>query len=356
MHLRGRIYFAVIILVFMLTAGTTAFILLEGWNLIDSLYMTVIIITTIGFKEVRELSVNGRIFTMVFSLMSYLFLAGVISIMSSVLIDAYFDSHRRRRKMLKKIGQLKKHTIVCGEGNIVRYVCDELISMKQPFAIIGSEEECSRIEEAYGENRAAARLLHVVSGDPSEEENLVRAGIAAAQGVICCMGEDSQNLFIAISARNLNPEARITSYVMNESNVRKFRMAGIQDAVSGDFIIGRRLASSLEDRNIPLFLDQVVRKSTGQGEAAKKSAEADIRFSDVTVPENSFLNGLSLGSSDIARRIGLLVIAVRRTSSDVFLFNPGPDFTISSGDVLIAMGNRQQIENLEDYIGRTSAP
>jgi voltage-gated potassium channel len=355
MHGTRRIYFVLAVLIVLGIIGTGAYMVLEGWSLIDALYMTIIVITTIGFQEVYPLGTSGKIFTMVFSLISYLFLAGVISVMSSILLEFYFNEHRRFRRMVRKVRRLKNHVIICGEGNVAKYVVEELRKMRETFVLIAGSETRKEVEQAYQEDKAFQRLGHILEGEPTSEEMLSNASIETAKGIVCCLDEDSRNLFAALGARKLNPTIKITSFVDDESNLKKFDLVGVHDVVSGDYILGRRLATSLQDRNISLFLEQAAKTSSSTKSPrgwlnAPPPSDDEVRIGEAKLDPDSPLCGGTLAGADISRNVGLLIIAIRSGGSDRFEFNPQPTRILAGNDVLITMGTDRQIEALQNYV------
>jgi voltage-gated potassium channel len=323
----------------------------EGWVFLDALYMTTIVITTIGFQEVVPLDASGKVFTTIFAMICYLFLAGIISIMSSILFDIYFNKERRYRRMLQKIKNLKDHVVVCASGNLMKYIVEELIKMHVPFVLLGADEDIASVKEQFEEDKLFNKLFHALEGDPTNEEFLMKAGITYAKGLICALSEDSQNLFIAMSANSLNPRIRITSYVIKEVNTMKFDLVGVHDIVSGDYIIGRRLATSLEDKNISLFLDQAAKYSGGnlarQEKYGAKGKDPEMLLGDAILKLGSELIGKTLKEAALAERLGVLIIAARRRGNNKFHFNPNPDFLLKDGDVLISMGSLKQNDELK---------
>lgn len=339
--MRRGLFFGFLALLFFMVLGVFGYSILEHWNLIDSLYMTVMVLTTIGFSEVHKLSLGGKIFTMIFSLIGFGIFAGLISIFSSSIMENYLRSDRRREKMLKKIENIKDHFIVCGAGKIGRHVIRSLVEMKKAFVMIDTEEKY--IESILKENTAKNFIQSdylFLQGDATREEILRQAGIERAAGLITCLPEDSQNLFICLTAKNVNPKIRISTQVLEEVNMDKFYMIGVDEVVSSDFVIGKRLSSSLTQPNVSSFLEQT--SFLGENQA--------FFVGDVVIGENSSIIGKTLKTSQIYANTGLLIFAMKRGDEGFYEFNPNSDAVLQKGDVLITFGSGEDLAKLEKYV------
>lgn len=336
---------AVLILAFlclMLALGTGGYMLLERWSFLDALYMTIITITTIGFREVHELSQAGKVFTLVFSLVDFIFLAGSISIISSAIVEGQILGIYRSRRMQKKIQRLKKHIIVCGASKIGRHAIRELVAAHHQVVVVDNEERSPlSIPEASGVND---KDIFVMRGDATREDVLQRAGVGSAAGVVTCLPGDAQNLFIALTVKNLNPKLKIVSYVRDEANISKFYLVGVHEVVSSDFIIGRKLAMSMGDEHLLSFIDQV----------NYLEGENPLYLCDAHIKSGSPLIGHTLQEAALPRHTGLLVIAIKRPDADEYLFNPTSDTRLQAGDILIFMGSRENEERLRVFLKRTT--
>lgn len=327
-------------LIVLLALGTLAFHLIEGWNWLDALYMTVIIVTTIGFAEVYPLSDLGQGFTIVFALVSFLFFATIVSFLSSYLIEVYLQSNQRRNKMFERISRLKNHIIICGAGKIGRHVVTSMFKNKAPFVVIDSTDYLGDLQENHVQDKDLAKKLLVLPGDPTNEEVLVEAGIERARGIICCLPEDHRNLFIAVSAKKLNSRVKVSSSVIDEQNVSKFNLVGVDDVISGDYVIGRRLTASILNRNVASFIEQTTRADEGAGFAAI----------DVTVSLNSKLIGKTLAESGIMKSLGLLIFAVKQAQDQDFTLNPSAQTVLHAGDILITLATPYDRERLDKWV------
>ncbi len=238
MNRSRRIFLFFFLITFLLLSGTTGYILIEKWKFLDALYMTVIVITTIGFREVHPLSVNGKIFTIIFSIFGFAVFVGVISSISISFLEEYLNGNFRRKQMEKKLKDFKNHIIVCGLGRIGHYVLEELIELEEDFIGIDSED---KIVKKVLDSLNLKEYLCIV-GDATEEEILIKAGIDRAKALICCVRDDVRTLFISLTAKKLNPDINIISFVIDEKTMDKLKMIGVKNVISGDYIVAKKLA------------------------------------------------------------------------------------------------------------------
>lgn len=335
---RNRILLVLAILCGMVVIGTTSYRLIEGWSFLDSLYMTVIVLTTIGFQEVHPLSHGGKIFTICFSLVGYFLLAGSITLIITSIIESDYLQIRRRKRMFDKISRLRDHIIVCGAGKVGGHVTDSLVKAHKPFVLIDSDP--SVFERIAVREHIESRRLLSIAGDATKEEVLLQAGIVRAKGIITCVRNDAVNLFIALTAKKLNPSIRISSYVMDEVNISKFYHVGASDVISGDSVIGKRLGDSMLNSNVAAFIEQT--NMLGENDS--------FIVGDVTLKERSPHVNHTIREADIFRKAGLLIFALRKKGSQKFSFNPDAATLLQAGDTLITFGSESDIARLERYI------
>jgi len=201
---------AIIVLFFIIIIGTSGFMLIEGWNTVDALYMTIITITTTGFEEVHQLSMEGEIFTLVLLIVSF---GTVIYIGSSgiqILIESKFF---RRKKMQKRIEHLTDHYIVCGFGRMGTHICSDLKQAKAPFVVIESNPDNQKILDEL-------EYLHDI-GDASSDDTLLRTGIKNARGLVAVLSSDAENVFTTLSAKSINPKIFVVARVINDNTEPK---------------------------------------------------------------------------------------------------------------------------------------
>jgi voltage-gated potassium channel len=315
---------------------------IEKWNLFDSLYMTIIIITTLGLQVIHPMSDKARIFTMIFAITSFVFFASLISIISSIIIEMFLIKDNRRKKMLNKIQKFKNHIIICGVGKIGKHVVDSMIKSKKNFVAVDNEEFIQNLIEDNLTNKEFIKKFIYIEGDPTKEDILLKAGIHNAYGLITSMPEDADNLFICLTAKKLNPKIKISSYVIHEENIKKFYLVGTDEVVSGDFVIGKRLTASLINDNIAAFIEQTSLLDSNQ----------QFYIGDIEVGKKSKIINKSLSEANIYLNTGLLIFAVKKKNQSRYTFNPSSDTVFEEGDVLITFGSDKDIKRLDDFVNK----
>jgi voltage-gated potassium channel len=248
---------------------------------------------------------------------------------TAFIVEGELSDLLKRRKMDKKIAAMEGHTIVCGIGKIGRYIIDELRKTLRPFVVIDNDKEAlDHHQELLGE------FLYV-QGDASEDNILVEAGIERAAGVVTTFGDDKMNLFVTLSARNLNPKARIVARAVDLATVGKLERSGASSVVSTNLIGGMRLVSELVRPAVTGFLDIMLREKS-----------KTLRVEEAPIGEGSELGGKKIEEANIQERTGLAVVAVKHGHNGEFTYSPKGDFQMSVGDVLIVLGDVANLPGL----------
>ena len=247
---RGRAVKAFSILAIILAVGTTGYAILEGWSFLDSLYMTVITITTVGFREVREVSVAGRVFTIFVIFSGIGIIAYILGMVAQAMVELQVRSIIGRRKLGIKIQSIKDHYIVCGFGRIGKTIAREMRLHKIPMLVIDNMPEERELLEAE-------EILFLI-GDATNEEILLEAGIKRARGLVSVVASDADNLFITMSARGLNPQLFILARSDQEHTEKKLLRAGANKVVSPYLLGGHRMAQSIIKPAVTDFIEFAV--------------------------------------------------------------------------------------------------
>src|SRR6185369_10390675 len=308
-------------------SGVFGYSLIEGWSLFDSLYMTVITIASVGYGEVHPLTFEGRIFTIILILCGSATLIYGLSILTAFIVEGDLTDILRRRKMTRTIAALEKHFIVCGMSATGRYVIDELKKTGRSFVVIDRDPE--RIKQLNDE-----AILNI-EGDATNDAVLQAANIGSAAGLLTTLHADSDNLFVVVTARGLNPSLKIIAKAINEESERKLRQVGADSVVMPDFIGGLRMASEMIRPSVVGFLDTMLR-----------SRDKTVRVEEIRIPDNSPLRGKSLADSAILDMEGVTVVAVSDGKGS-YRFNPSRERFLSGGDVVIVMGVVENIMQLK---------
>lgn len=329
--LRKRVALTIILLLTVIASGTAGYFIIEGWSLLDSLYMTIITLTTIGFQEVKPLSYDGRIFTIIFVLFGVGVVAYTINNGLRVIFEGEMQKAFGRMKLEKKIRSLRDHYIVCGYGRMGRIICGELKGKRIPFVVVEMEQrEVDPDEE-----------ILAISGDATRDEVLKTAGIDHARGLVSVLSTDAQNLFVVLSARGLNPDLFIVARAGDEGSEQKLLRAGADRVVSPYHIGGLRMAHTILK---PAVVDFI--------EFATRTGNLELQMEEITVQEGAKIAGLAIDKSGIGRELGVIIVAIKRADG-IMKFNPTSRTEIHPNDVLIALGETPRLNELEKLAKRS---
>jgi voltage-gated potassium channel len=324
--LRKRLIFALLFITCVVIAGSVGYMLIEGWNCLDSLYMTVITIASVGYKEIHDLSPHGRIFTIILIISGVGSVTYALTTIAKIVVEGEIQEIFGRKRLEKKIKELKNHYIVCGYGRMGRIICRELKEKDIKFVVIEKRPDTFESPEE----------TLVLKGDATKDENLKEAGIEKAKGLISVLPTDAENLFVVLSARELNPKLFIVARAGEEGSEQKLLRAGADRVVSPYHIGGLRIAHTVLK---PAVVDFI--------EFATKSGNIDLQMEEITVQHNSKLAGLTLDECGIGRDLGIIVVAIKKANGDM-KFNPTFRSAIKAGDTLIALGEIPKLRTLEN--------
>lgn len=331
MEKRGVI--SLILVLMVVSAGVLGYSVIEGWTLLDALYMTVITVATIGFQEVHPLSNSGRGCTIILVLVGVGVVAYVINNGIRAIIEGEFQNILGRRKLEKRLAAIRNHFIVCGYGRMGSIVCKELQADGTPFVVI---------EKGPLELDADNDMI-VVHGDATKDECLGRAGIERAKGLISVLSSDAQNLYVVLSARGLNPNLLIVARAGEDGSEQKLVRAGADRVVCPYHIGGLRVAHSVLKPAVVDFL-----------EYATSSGNLELQMEEIVVEEGSALENKTILEIEAGRELVVVVIAVKRKDSGM-KFNPAHKTHVKAGDTLIALGERGKIGALNGIQGVAGA-
>lgn len=327
-HLR----FSLSILVGIIALGTFGYMTIEGWSGFDALYMTVITLATVGFKEVHDLSPQGKVFT----ILLIIFGAGIIAYSAGSLLQIMVEGQLRRilgrKKLEKQIDKLSGHYIVCGFGRIGTLICREFLAKPIPFVVV--EKDPALCEKIGNEG------ILFVRGDATDDETLMAAGILRAKGLITAVTSDTENVYITLTARGLNPDMFILARSGEEGSEKKLRRAGASKVISPYTIGASRMAQAVLRPSVVDFI-----------EIATAGRNLELQLEEIRVTPDSALADKTLIDSGVRKDLGIIIVGIKQQNGQM-LFNPAPATSIRGGDVLITLGEPKAIQDLERIASR----
>ena len=322
-------------LVVLVVVGTVGYAWIEGWNWPDSFYMTIITITAVGYHEVHPLSETGRIFT-VFMLVGGLTALGAwFALITASLVRMDLRNTYKRRRTMKRVSRTKDHVIICGGGNMGQQIMRELHGAGQPCVVI------ERHPDAIEALREIDPEAVIVGEDATRDRVLRQAGIERAMALVTCLSADTDNLFVCLSARDLNGRLAIVARAEGKSTTAKMYRAGADHVVSPNKTGAVWVASVLVRPSVASFMD-----------LTEKGRHLSRHIDQATVGPDSKVEGLTLAEAGILNKTGLLVIAIHKHGQpyEDAAFNPDSSTRLEAGDDLIVLGDDDQVERLRAYI------
>ena len=323
---RSRIRLGIIAVLLAIALGTIAFRLLEGWSILDSLYITAQTVTTVGFGDLAPRTVAGRAFATVFMIMSvgivlYALTSSVQLIVQSELV-ATFGQRRRSRKMSK----LRDHFIVCGAGRVGSHLIRGLLSSREPLIVV--ENDTQKVSDLMDLGIA------VLVRDATLEESLREAGVEHARGLAACLPNDADNVYVVLTARDLNPQLHIVARAAEEQAENKLIRAGANRVVAPTIIGGHRMAMALTKPAVGDFIDSIT------------ANQLDLGFEQLEIDPLSGLVKRQLKDTTIRSALNIVVVSIRRQDGNI-IFNPSGETVIEAGDMLIAIGSADSLTKLK---------
>jgi voltage-gated potassium channel len=304
--------------------------IIEDWNFLDALYMTVITISTVGYREVNQVGEVGRIFTILLVFIGVGFTMYVAAAVVQFMVEGRIRIILGRRRLDKKLDRLKNHYIVCGYGRIGRVLSKNLRSKPLDVVVVEKNPDLIRAMDEDG-------VLYV-SGDAADEACLIRAGIQRAKGLVAVLATDTDNVFLVLTARQLAPDLKIIARAGQEAAKSKLKAAGA-DSVESPYEMG---AASMAHRiirpTVTNFLD-----------LAFAHKRKDIQMEEIPVDSSSELTNLPLKDSGIRQNYNLIIIAIKKPDGSM-LFNPSFETAIMPEDTVIAVGEAANLQKLEKVL------
>jgi voltage-gated potassium channel len=329
-----RLLIAVLLMMATIVIGSVMYKILTDnrYDWLTCFYMTVITVSTVGFGEVVDTGAfpAARIFTCALVLFGWGILAYGLSTVTAIMVEMDLRDVFKRRKMNRDISQMQNHVIVCGSGATGTCIVEELMKTGTRFVVIERDPERVEALQRHGD------IVHI-QGDATDDEILIRAGIDRASALAAALSTEKDNLFLALTARQLNPSLRIVARGLDHSVNQKLRKAGANAVVSPTFIGGLRMASELIRPSVVSFLDTMLRDASGT-----------IRFEEIRITRGSPFLGQTIKSTNLREKSNLLIVALRRSDGEPFIYNPPADTVLSEGTTLVVLGESRQINELKE--------
>ena len=336
MIFRGSQVAMVVAFVVVLTVvGTLGYAWIEGWNWADSFYMTIITVTAVGYHEVHPLSQTGRIFTVFILAGGLTGLGAWFALITASLVRMDLPNTYKRRRTMKKASSMKDHVIICGGGHMGQQIMRELDGADKACVVI--EREPGAVELLREINPDAA----IIEEDATRDRGLRKAGIERAAALVACLSGDTDNLFVCLSARDLNARLVIVTRAEGNATTAKMRRAGADHVVSPNKTGAVWVASVLVRPSVASFMD-----------LNEKGRHLSRHIDQATIGPASDVVGLTLAEAGILNETGLLVVAIHKHGQpyEDATFNPDASTRLEAGDDLIVLGDNEQVERLRAYI------
>ncbi len=311
--------------------GTMGYMLLEGYALIDALYMTVITLGTVGYREVAPLSDGGKLFTI------FLIVSGIGTVAWAVgqSLEYFINTLAvRRRRMERSISKLENHVIICGYGRIGRQVAAQLRARKVDFVVVEHDQEM--LEQLN------AMSYYSVDGNATEDTVLLRARISQASTIVVTLPTDADNVYVVLSARNLNPNVRIIARASDAASARTLQQAGADKVISPYEIGGRYIANAVLRPHVVNFMEVV--------NASRDEVAQSLEIEELGVTTDCSYAKRKLRDTNIRSELNIIVLAIR-TPDGEFEYNPSPDTILSPNSMLICIGIADNLDRLARALG-----
>ena len=326
MFTQRKLLLPILVFALLVFSGIFGYMVIEDWTLLDSFYMTVITLSTVGYGEVHEIGPGGRICTAMLIFFGLFIITYIVGLVAETLVEGKIRSIFGRRKLGKKIRSLSDHYIICGYGRIGRIICNELTRGSLPLVVIEKDKE------VWQQLEQDKHLF--LDMDATIEETLRDAGIENARGLVSVLSSDVENVYVCLTARGLNSELYILSRAEDEGTEKKLLQAGANKVILPYMIGGRRMAQAIVRPTVSDFLETAVHDHSHE-----------LHIEEIVVGEGSRLRNLTLVESDIRKEMDIIIIGIKQRDG-MMIFNPSSETRIQAGDILIAMGKNRDLEKL----------
>lgn len=328
----AKVYYALFVIIGIILIGTFGYMIVEGWNFFDAFYMTIQTVSTVGFNEVNELSNSGKLFTSFLIITSFGTFAYAVTAITSYVVGGEYKKYFQDFKSLKTAEKMENHTIVCGYGRVGKQAAHDLRFYKKNFIVVERNIEITE-DPQFDE-------IPFIKGDSTDDQVLLKANIKAATSLITALPKDADNLFVVLSAKEINPKLKIISRASSYSSMRKLRIAGAENVIMPDTVGGAHMASLVVTPDMMEFMDLI-----------KVSGKAAINLEEITFQDlpDTYKN-MTIGELEEYSKSGCNVIGFR-TEDGEYTINPSNEQKILPSSKLFVLGNPEQINKLNTVLG-----
>jgi len=310
-------------------SGLCVFIFIEGWTFVDSFYMMVITLSTVGFGEIQPLSDRARLLTSAIIILGVGNFAYIVGSFSQMLVDGHLHNLLWRRKVQGRIDKLDKHYIICGYGRIGSVVVQEILKVSSDVVVIEHAPELVEMLKRDG-------IMHLC-GDATDDAVLIAAGIKRAKSIVTALTDEAANVYVTLTARQLNPGISIIARANNASHITRLEFAGADRVVLPYLIGGVRMAHTVLRPTVTDFLDLAVR------------GNIDLQLEQLAIGPESAYVGKNLMDSNIRKDYDLIIVAIKRDDGKL-VFNPGPREVLCAKDTLITLGRQTDLQRISELL------
>lgn len=329
MTLERRLLRIVLTFVAVITFGGIGYVIIEGWTWIDAFYMAVITVTTVGFAEVHPLSQTGKVFTSVLILLGVGAITYAFTALTNYVIAGELGDVLKGIRMKRQIQSIRDHFIVCGFGRVGQQVCNQLA--QEGHSVLVVDNDTTMIQEAK------ERGYLVIQGDAGNDQVLLDAGIMQAKGLVTAVESDASNLYVVLTARTFRRDLQIVARADSEEPIEKLHRAGADHVLSPYSLGGRLMAQTLLRPNVVDFLEAVMYDTTQH-----------YFMEDFVIGSGCPLDGQTIGEAQVRERIGVTILGLKRGQE--YLVPTTTSTQLCEGDVLMALGSRQQLDHLAHLV------
>lgn len=307
--------------------GTGGFVVIEGWEILDTLYMTIITLSTVGFKEMHTLSTGGRVFTIFLIFFGAFAAAFFIKSLAGMVLEGQLQAILGKRKMEKNVQKLKNHIIICGYGRVGRKVAQEFERRQEPFVIIERDQEM--IPDARKHH------FNFVVGNAADDDMLEHVGISRARAIVSTLPDDADNVYLALTARQINSALYIIARAETNLAKKKLIRAGADKVVCPHELGGTQMAMATLHPNIVDFMQL----------ASVVPGAEQLGIEEVSIRSGGELTGKTIIEAAVKTKYDAIVIGLRKKSGEL-TFNPSGETRMIPGDILVVLGESDKLENL----------